>query len=87
MDFGNISIREGARPVVRGHVTVSGARLLSVADEMLPVERELVFGLAVRSSAADEDYWDESHPFLEGMKENAEESVLDEEARHRLEKK
>ena len=87
MDFGNISIREGTRPVVRGHVTVSGARLLSVADEMLPVERELVFGLAVRSSAADEDYWDESHPFLEGMKENAEESVLDEEARHRLEKK
>ena len=81
MDFGNISIKEGPRPVVSGHVTVSGARLVTVAPEMLPIERELAFGLALRSSAADDDYWDESHPFYELFKENTEESVLGEEAR------
>ena len=85
MDFGNILIQEGPRPVVQGHVTVSGARLVRVAPEMLPIERELAFGLALRSSAIDDDYWDESHPFLEGIKENAEESVLDEETKHRRE--
>lgn len=64
MDFGNISITEGGRPVVRGHGTVSGVRLLAVAPELEPVERELAFGLALRASALDRDLWDEDHPLL-----------------------
>ncbi len=64
MDFGNISIKEGSRPVVRGHGTVSGVRLLAVAPDLEPLERELAFGLALRSSALDKDLWDEDHPLL-----------------------
>ena len=82
MDFGNISIKEDARAVVQGHVTVSGVRLLTVAPELVPVERELAFGLALRSSAADEDYWDEDQPFFEALKQRAEGAVLGEESRH-----
>ncbi len=82
MDFGNISIREGSRPVVQGHVTVSGDKLRTVAPDLLPIERELAFGLAVRSSAIDSDSWDEEHPFLEGIEEGAEGAVLDEETKH-----
>ena len=36
MDFGEISIKEGDRPVVRGHGTVSGVRLLEVALRSRP---------------------------------------------------
>lgn len=64
MDFGNISIKEGGRPAVRGHTTVSGVRLLVVAPDLEPLERELAFGLALRSSALDKDLWDEDHPLL-----------------------
>ena len=87
MDFGTISIKEGSRPAVEGHVTVSGVRLLSVAPELLPVERELAFGLALRGAAADEDFWDESHPFLERIIQRGEETILDEEAKHHREPK
>lgn len=57
MDFGEVSIREGSRPVVRGHVTISGVRLASVESDLRPIERELAFGLALRGVALDEDYW------------------------------
>ncbi len=76
MDFGTITIREGTRPVVQGHVTVSGVRLLSVAPELEPIERELAFGLAVRSAEEDEDHWQEDEPFLEGLKQDAEGAFL-----------
>jgi len=63
-DFGNISIREGSRPIVRGHGTVSGARLLALAADLAPLERELAFGFALRLSAQDKDLWDEDHRLL-----------------------
>ena len=63
-DFGHISITEGSRPVVRGHGTVSGVRLLAVAADLAPVQRELAFGFALRLSAQDKDLWDEDHPLL-----------------------
>ena len=63
-DFGHISIAEGSRPVVRGHGTVSGVRLLAVAPDLAPFERELAFGFALRLSAQDKDLWDEDHPLL-----------------------
>lgn len=85
MDFGDISIREGARPVVRGHETVSGVRLLSVAPELEPIERELAFGLALRGASVDENYWREDEPFLEGIKERAEDAFLREDAKARHE--
>jgi len=62
MDFGNISIREGDHPVVRGHGTISGVRLLEVAPDFEPFERELAFGLALRSGALDRDLWREDNP-------------------------
>ena len=81
MDFGNISIKEGTRPVARGHETVSGVRLLSVAPDLVPIERELAFGLALRGAAVDEGYWREDEPFLEGIRERAEGAFLHEDAR------
>jgi hypothetical protein len=60
---------------------VSGVRLLSVAPELLPIERELAFGLAVRGSAVDADYWREDEPFLEGIKQSAEDTFLREDAK------
>jgi len=63
-DLGNISIQEGSRPAVRGHGTVSGVRLLAVAADLAPLERELAFGFALRLSAQDKDLWDEDHPLL-----------------------
>jgi len=63
-DFGDISIREGSRPVVRGHGTVSGVRLLAVDADLAPVERELAFGFALCLGAQDKDLWDEDHPLL-----------------------
>ena len=62
MDFGEISIKEGDRPVVRGHGTVSGVRLLEVAPEIEALERELAYGLALRSLALDKDLWREDNP-------------------------
>lgn len=85
MDFGNVSIKEGGRPAVQGHETVSGVRLLSVASELVPIERELAFGLAVRGAAVDEDNWREDEPFLEGLKQGAEGAMLREDARLRHE--
>jgi len=61
MDFGEISIKEGSRAVVRGHLTISGVRLVSVESELLPIERELAFGLALRGVALDEDFWRADH--------------------------
>ena len=63
-DFGEISIKEGARVVVRGHGTISGVRLLAVAPDLAPLERELAFGFALRLGAQDKDLWDEDHPLL-----------------------
>ena len=62
MDFGDITIKEGNLRVVRGHGTISGVRILEVAPELESVERELAFGLALRSAALDKDFWDEDHP-------------------------
>ncbi len=62
MDFGDITIKEGNLRVVRGHGTISGVRILEVAPELESVERELAFGLALRSAVLDKDLWDEDHP-------------------------
>jgi len=50
MDFGRVSIQERGRSVVEGRVTPGGVRLDSVAPELQPIERELAFGLALRSN-------------------------------------
>ena len=57
MDFGQISVRDGDREVVKGHATVSGVRLDVVDPVFKPIERELAFGLALRSSGIDKDLW------------------------------
>ena len=61
MDFGNILIKEGGRTAVEGHVTIGGVRLVTVTPEFLPFERELAYGLALRGSALDSDFWREDH--------------------------
>ena len=61
MDFGNILFREGSRPAVQGHVTIGGVRLVTVASEFLPFERELAYGLALRGSVLDSDFWREEN--------------------------
>lgn len=61
MDFGNILIKEGARTAVEGHITIGGVRLVTVTPEFLPYERELAYGLAVRGSVLDSDFWREEH--------------------------
>lgn len=81
MDFGNVSITEAGRPVVRGHETVSGVRLLFVAPELVPIERELAFGLAIRGAAVDASNWAEDEPFLESLKQSAEGAFLHEDDR------
>ncbi len=48
---GEIRIREGDRLAVRGHVTVTGVHLDSVATELLPIIRPLAWALALRSEA------------------------------------
>jgi hypothetical protein len=64
MDFGNILVKEGNLPVVRGHGTISGVRLLEVSPEIEPFERELAFGLALRAAGIDRDLWREDRmPF------------------------
>ncbi len=83
MDFGAISIKEGGRPVVQGHVTVSGVRLLSVAPDLQPIQRELAFGLALHSDAISKGFWREDEPFLEGIKEQIEGDLLEGDARLR----
>lgn len=84
MDFGAIRFTEAGRTAVRGHVTISGVRLLFVASDLEPIERELAFGLALRGSALDDLFWQEDQPFLMGLKEGAQDSLLrEEERRHR----
>ncbi len=68
MDFGNISVKEGDRTVVRGHGTLSGVRLLAVAPDLEPLERELAFGLALRAAGLDKELWDEDHRLLARFK-------------------
>ncbi len=81
MDFGTILFTEAGRAAIRGHVTISGVRLLSVASDLEPIERELAFGLALRSSALDDLFWQEDQPFLTGLQEGAQGSLLREEER------
>ncbi len=83
MDFGNISIREGSRAVVRGHVTISGVRLVSVDADLLPIERELAFGFALRGAALDEDYWQAEHVYGEWEKDRVEDAMIRDEERRR----
>ena len=59
MDFGEISIHDAGRQAVKGHSTVSGVRLTFVDSDFQPIERELAFGLALRSSAIDKEFWRE----------------------------
>lgn len=83
MDLGNIVIKDGAQTAVRGHETVSGVRLLYVAPELVPLERELAFGLAVRGAEVDASNWREDEPFLEWTKQQAEGAFLREDAKLR----
>ena len=76
MDFGEITIKEGTRVAVQGHATLSGARLKTVDRALQPIESELAFGLALRSSALDEDFWHEDHPLVWGAEESAEDERL-----------
>jgi hypothetical protein len=64
MHSGEISIKGGTRLVVRGHATVSGVRLTTVDVDLQPLERELAVGLALRSTALEEEFWKEDHPRL-----------------------
>ncbi len=61
MDFGNVLFKEGTRPAVQGHVTIGGVRLVTVAPEFIPFERELAYGLAIRGSVLDSDFWREEN--------------------------
>lgn len=61
MDFGNILVKEGARTAVEGHITIGGVRLVTVTPEFLPYERELAYGLALRGSVLDSEFWHEGH--------------------------
>ena len=83
MDFGNISINEGDRAAVRGHVTISGVRLVSVEPDLVPIERELAFGLALRGGALDEDFWQAEHAYTELQKDEVEDALLRGEERRR----
>jgi hypothetical protein len=49
MKGGDILVRERDRRVIEGRVTVSGVRLEKVAIDLVPIQRELAFGLALRS--------------------------------------
>lgn len=86
MDFGTILIQAGSHPVVQGHITVSGVRLLSVAPELRSIERELAFGLAVRSDEISKGFWREDEPFFEGIKEGIEGDLLEGDLRRRRER-
>ncbi len=48
---GEIRIDQEGRPVVRGHTTVSGLHLDSVATELLPIIRPLAWALVLRTEA------------------------------------
>lgn len=52
---GDIRIDQGGRVVVRGHVTVAGIHLETVAVELLPIVRPLAWGLALRSERVGRD--------------------------------
>lgn len=49
MSEGEIRISQEGRPVARGHVTAAGLHLDSVATEILPILRPLVWVLVLRS--------------------------------------
>lgn len=49
MDQGEIRIEQEGRAVARGRSTLSGARLDSVATELLPIIRPLTWALALRT--------------------------------------
>lgn len=57
MGSGEILFTEEKRPVVRGHLTTSGAHLEFVAREFVPIVRELAFGLALRGAYGEERFW------------------------------
>ncbi|HYM40199.1 MAG TPA: hypothetical protein VEY12_08680 [Thermoplasmata archaeon] len=57
MEFGSIVFTEAGRPAVRGNETVSGVRLTLIEPPLDVVERELAFGLALRSAWGDEAFW------------------------------
>ncbi len=50
LDFGKVDIAEAGRQAVGGFATLSGIRLEFVVPELRPIERELAFGLALRSA-------------------------------------
>ncbi len=49
MEWGQITIDQEGRTVARGHVTVSGIHLETVAPELLPIVREPAFALTLHS--------------------------------------
>src|SRR5207249_10249545 len=49
MSKGDNIVRERDRIVIEGRVTVSGVRLQKVSTDLEPIQRELAFGLALRS--------------------------------------
>jgi hypothetical protein len=51
MTWGHIMVSADGRPVITGHVTMSGVRLGHVAPEMQPIAHELAVGLAYRAIA------------------------------------
>ncbi len=52
---GLLRVDQEGRRVAEGHVTVAGARLETVASELLPVIRPLAWGLALRSERIGRD--------------------------------
>ncbi len=51
MAWGHVMVSRDDRPVVTGHVTLSGVRLGYVAPELQPIASELAVGLAYRAIA------------------------------------
>ena len=51
MAWGHVMVSRGDRPVVTGHVTMTGVRLGYVAPELQPIAKELAVGLAYRAIA------------------------------------
>lgn len=51
MAWGHVMVSRDGRPVITGHVTMSGVRFGYVAAELQPIARELAVGLAYRAIA------------------------------------
>ena len=51
MDFGEIRVEQEGRSAARGHVTVAGLVLETVATELLPITRPLGWVLVLRSES------------------------------------